>query len=201
MSPHFHLPLLLVLMFAATDVFGQDTAPPESAASLVAPAPSLDAPAAAGAPPATETVADSAATPPMLEPMDSRLLTGSYGIYTGDAKETEQTAARVGIVDGVLYLLAAKMKGHIHNPAVPEQVVAVPLANLRGVGLKKFGFNRQIHIDFGDRRAVMSLSGGAFVDKKGTIALYDALVAAGVPVFEPKRFVGHPYRQSIYIQY
>ena len=187
----FRFPLVLALLFSATSVLAQDAAPVPSADA----APVADAPMAAEATPVT------AAAQPMLDPMDTRLQTGSYGIYTGDAKETEQTAARVGIVDGVLYLLAAKMKGHIHNPAVPEQALAVPLSQLRGVGLKKYGLNRQIHIDFGDRRAVMALSGGAFIDRKGTVALYEALVAAGVPVFQPKRFVSHPYVQPIYIYY
>ena len=126
--------------------------------------------------------------------MDPRLQSGGYGIYSGDAKLAYQTSARVGIVDGVLFLLAAKMKGYIHNPKVPEQAIAVPLAQLRGVGFKKYGLSRQVQIDFGDRRAVISMSNaGPFVDRKGTEALYEALVAAGVPVFEPKRFVGYKF--------
>jgi hypothetical protein len=190
---------MLALLFTATGVLGQDAAT-EATAQPAAPAPSADTTPAAASP-VTESEPGNAATPPMIEPMDPRLLTGSYGIYTGDKKETEQTAARVGIVDGVLYLLAAQMKGHIHNPAVPEQALAVPLAQLRGVGLKKYGLGRQIHVDFGDRRTVMALSGGTFIDRKGTVALYEALVAAGVPVFKPKRFVSYPYRQPIYIYY
>lgn len=167
------------------------------------PAVAQDLAATAEAPPAEAAEATSpvAVAPPMLEPMDERLRFGGYGIAVGDVKETEFTSGRVGVVDGTLYLLAVQADGYIHNPAVPEQALAVPLADIRAIGLKRYGFNRQIHVDLGDRVAVFSVSGGTFIDRKATQALYDAIVAAGVPTFKPKRFVGHPYRQPITIYY
>lgn len=174
-----------------------DASAPVAAATPAAPA--EPAQAAVDSTEAETAAGAGSAVPTPLDPMDERLAFGSYGIAVGDVKDTEITAARVGLVDGALHLLAVQAKGYIHNPLVPEQAMVLPLASIKAVGLRKSGFNRQVHVDLGDRVAVFSLSGGMFVDRKGTQALYDALVAAGVPTFAPKRFVYHTYHDPVII--
>jgi len=204
--PRRCIPALILLLLLGS--FGVLAEEPTAAA------PAIDQPATenpetaiakgpAGKMPAEALVAPSgtSAAAVAFDPMDARLQNGSYGIAVGDAKEAQFTAARVGLVDGTLYLLAAKMKGFIHNPAVTEQALAIPLTEIRAAGIKRYGFNRQLHVDLGDRVALVAISGGAFIDRKATQALFEALVAAGVSEFSPKRFVRHPYQPPVTIYY
>ena len=128
------------------------------------------------------------------------LANGSFGVVTGDEKVTPQTSARIGFVGDTLHVMAAEYEGAIFNPEVDLHLVLEP-GTIQRIGLKRYGFNRQIHADLGDRTVVFSLSGGAFVDAKGTTALYERLVASGVPSFKPKRFVGYPPKTPITIYY
>lgn len=128
------------------------------------------------------------------------LVNGGFGVVVGDAKETPQTSARIGFVGDTLHVMAARYEGAIFNPEVDLHLVLEP-GMIQRVGLKRYGFNRQIHADLGDRTVVFSLSGRMLVDAKGTTALYERLVASGIPSFKPKRFVNYPYKPTITIYY
>jgi len=135
--------------------------------------------------------------PPASHP---ELRNGSFGIYQEGDREAPQTSARVGLLDGRLHIIAARWEGGIFNPALALRF-DLPLDAITGVGMKKYGRSRQLHLDLGDRKLVVGFSGKAFGDAKSNVALYEQLVAAGVPVFEPKRFIGYPRAAPIYISY
>jgi hypothetical protein len=180
--------------------------PPSSHAQDSAPTATAE-PAQLGAtgPDETTSTPDAAETSPApaparVGPEHPDLANGSFGVVTGDEKVTPQTSARIGFVGDTLHVMAAQYEGAIFNPEVNLHLVLEP-GTIQRIGLKRYGFNRQIHADLGDRTVVFSLSGGAFVDAKGTTALYERLVASGVPSFKPKRFVGYPPKTPITIYY
>lgn len=161
-----------------------DAGPVTDAAEVLAPDP---APAEAG---------------PLPNADHPDLLEGSFGVFLADEKATPFNTAMIGIIDGRLHVIAARWEGGIFNPAM-DMRFDIALEDIVGIGLKKYGFNRQLHIDLGDRKLALHFSGKSafFYDTKAAQAYYERLVAAGVPVFKPRRFIHHPPRTPIYIHY
>ncbi|WP_146151908.1 hypothetical protein [Ahniella affigens] len=148
---------------------------------------------------ATPDAPPPAPPPPPIESNDPRLSRGTYALYVGDVNRIMQIPAQIGFINGVLYFMTPPSKSKAHDSARDQNFI-IPATAIKGVGLKKLGLNRQIHLDLGLQRAVFVLSGAVFVNRKGTDALYAEMVAAGIPTFKPERFIQAPPTTVILVQ-